>query len=146
MIGLHCRRMVAILPAFASSTFPVIVFLSGTPCRQLNALWDDLWAISLIDEQMYVIACCHVIENDHPIPLPGLPIPVEPPLAILTELESRKFCIPRDPQAAMSNSVSRPLSRISCKVRETGTFRCMEAKNSARMAFCTTASEGISEE
>jgi hypothetical protein len=36
---------------------------------------------------MYVIGGCHVIENDHPIPLLGLKKPVDPVLAILGEFQ-----------------------------------------------------------
>jgi hypothetical protein len=43
---------------------PMIVFLSRTPCRQQNVLGDGLSSVSIINEQMYVIGGCHVIENN----------------------------------------------------------------------------------
>jgi hypothetical protein len=47
--------MIPIFPVGALSTLPLIVFLSSTPCRQLNALGDDFSAISVINQEMYVL-------------------------------------------------------------------------------------------
>jgi hypothetical protein len=61
--------MMAIFLVDTLSTLLLIVFLSSTTCRQLNVLGDDLCAISVTNEEMYVIIGCYVIENVHPIPL-----------------------------------------------------------------------------
>ncbi|MCX5880362.1 MAG: hypothetical protein NTU74_00630, partial [Deltaproteobacteria bacterium] len=44
----------AMWPLSTLSTFPLIVFLGSTPCRQLNTLGDDISAISVINEKMDV--------------------------------------------------------------------------------------------
>jgi hypothetical protein len=85
--------MIAIFPVGALSAFPLIVFLSGTPCRQLNALGDDLSSLSVINEEMYMIGSCHVIENDNPIPFLGLKKPVDPPLAVLCEFQQELLLV-----------------------------------------------------
>jgi hypothetical protein len=79
--------MIVVFPAGAFSTFPLMVCLSSTPCRQLNALRDDHSAISAMNEEMYVIGSSHAIQDDHPLPLLGLEEPVDPGLAILGKLQ-----------------------------------------------------------
>jgi hypothetical protein len=81
--------MITVFPVGALSTFPVIVFLSSTPSSQLNALGDDISAISVINEEMYVIGSCHVIENYHPITLSGLIKPVDPVLTVFGEFQQK---------------------------------------------------------
>jgi hypothetical protein len=64
-----------------------MVCLCSTPCRQLNALRDDLSTISVMNEEMHAIGRCQVIQDDHPIPLLGLKEPVDPGLAIPGKLQ-----------------------------------------------------------
>jgi hypothetical protein len=47
--------MIAVFPERTLSVFPLVVLLSGTPRRQLNALRDDLSAIPVMDEEMDVV-------------------------------------------------------------------------------------------
>jgi hypothetical protein len=69
LISLHCCCVIAIFPEGAFSALPLVVCLSGTPSRQLYTLGDDLSAIPVIEEQMYVVRSCRVIENDKPVSL-----------------------------------------------------------------------------
>jgi hypothetical protein len=68
-----------------------MVCLSSTPCRQLNALRDDLFASSVMNERMHVIGSSHAIQDDHPIPLLGLKEPVDPGLATLGKLQQESL-------------------------------------------------------
>jgi hypothetical protein len=87
VIRLHRRCMIAIFPESALSALPPVVFLSGSSRGRLNTLGNDRSAMSVINEEMYVIGSCHVIENDTTKPLLGLEKPVNPPLAILGEFQ-----------------------------------------------------------
>jgi hypothetical protein len=79
--------MIAVFPDGALSVLPLVVLLSSTTRRQLNALRDNLSAIAVINEPMDVVGSGHVVEDDQPIPLLSLKEPAEPALAVLGKLQ-----------------------------------------------------------
>ena len=79
--------MIEVLPERTFSGFSPIVLLRGTTRRKLDTLRDDLTAIPVINEKMYVFGSSGVIEDDNPKALPGLEKPVEPRLPILGKLQ-----------------------------------------------------------
>ena len=89
--------MITIFPERALSAFPLIVPLSGTARRKLNAFRDDLTAFFVINEQMDMVGGSCVIEDDNPKPLPGLKEPIEPSLPVSRKLQQEFLLV-----AAMS--------------------------------------------
>ncbi len=81
--------MTAVLPERTFSGFSLIVLLSSTTRRKLNTFRDDLTAITVINEKMYVVGSSGVIEDDNPKALPGLEKPVKPSLPILGKLQQK---------------------------------------------------------
>jgi hypothetical protein len=79
--------MIAVFPVRTFSPFPLVVFLGGSPCRQLNALGDDRSPIPVINEEMSVIRGTHVIEDDRPIALLRLKEPIEPALSVFAKFQ-----------------------------------------------------------
>jgi hypothetical protein len=83
--------MISVLPEGTLSAFPLIVFLCGAPCHQLDTPGDDLSSISVMNEKMYVVAGNHVVQDDESVTLLRLKQPMDPVESILTEFQQKLF-------------------------------------------------------
>jgi hypothetical protein len=86
---LDCRGMIAIFPKSALPLFSPVVRLSSAACCELNGLWDNLAAVCVVDQQMYMIGSSGIVENDGPKPLPGLKKPIQPYLPVFSKLQQK---------------------------------------------------------
>jgi hypothetical protein len=92
LVCLDYRCVIAIFPKSALPLFSYVVFLSSAARCELNGLWNNLAAVCVVDQEVYMIESGGIVENDSPKPLPGLEKPVEPNLPVLDEFQ-REFLL-----------------------------------------------------
>ena len=63
LVSLNSSRMVAILPKCAVATFSLIEFLSRSARNQLNCSWNAFPASNIVEQEMNMIRCNHVIQD-----------------------------------------------------------------------------------
>jgi hypothetical protein len=78
--------MITVFPKGPFAVLSLIVLLTSPGCNQLNRFRDGIFATTVSDQKMDVIACCHIVENAQPIALLRLKEPLEPTMAVFGKL------------------------------------------------------------
>jgi hypothetical protein len=79
--------MIAILPVGSLPTLPLIEFLTGPSCDQLDRFGYDASIPIIPDKKVNVITSHGIIEHPKAVTLLGLKKPLEPPTAVSGKLE-----------------------------------------------------------